>query len=150
MITKHDDLLGTLIHDVAHLLRLNIDAQLKPFNLTRAKWLALGILSRTPGLTQKQLAERLELGQASTGRLVDRLQQRDYVERRADDADRRVYRLFVTAQASQVLQQLEQLSSNMYQQWLADVPATQIDAVSQTLIRLKQSLLQCQEQADAG
>ena len=73
MITKHDDLLGTLIHDVAHLLRLDIDRRLKDHNLTRVKWLALGIIANQPHLTQRELAEKMELGNAAVGRLVDRL-----------------------------------------------------------------------------
>ena len=76
MIGKDDNSLGALLHDVAHQLRVVIDREVAPYNLTRAKWVALGMLDRKEGLTQTELAARLEIGDATVGRLIDRLETR--------------------------------------------------------------------------
>jgi DNA-binding MarR family transcriptional regulator len=41
----------------------------------------------------------LEIDRASAGRLVDRMERAGWVERRADGADRRINRLFLTSEA---------------------------------------------------
>ncbi|WP_189579934.1 MarR family winged helix-turn-helix transcriptional regulator [Litorimonas cladophorae] len=140
MITKQDDLLGTLIHDVAHLLRHEIDDRLRPFNLTRAKWLALGIIQRNPDLSQSELATRLELGAASVGRLVDRLVQRGFVNRAQDPNDRRSYTLQITQDAADVLAQLDGVPDHLERTMLDGLSEKEIDSLSNSLLKIKEKL----------
>jgi len=113
MIGKDDNSLGALLHDVAHLLRTTIDRNVGPYNLTRAKWLALGVLSRKEGLTQTELANELELGVATVGRLVERLEARGFLERRLDPLDARVKRVYIRDAARPELDELEQVAVNV-------------------------------------
>lgn len=140
MITKDDDLLGTLIHDVAHLLRFEIDKRLKPHNLTRVKWLALGILKRHPTLTQVELAEKLELGAASVGRLVDRLEERGFVTREADPNDRRSYRLHLTEEAISLLRDLDGLADSLRADTLDNFSEDEVETLNAGLSKLKRNL----------
>lgn len=107
MIDGRKETVGDLLHDAAHLLRMVIDRQAVPHNLTRAQWHALAILDGDSGLTQVELAERLELGNPAAGRLIDRLEERGFVERRSDPADRRVKRVYIKAAARPKLVELE-------------------------------------------
>lgn len=121
MIGKDDNSLGALLHDVAHLLRTVIDRKVAPYNLTRAKWLALGILDRKEGLTQTELAEELELGNATVGRLVDRLEERGFVERRPDPVDRRIKRIYISRSARPKLDKLEDIAADVRKRALNDL-----------------------------
>lgn len=140
MITKQDDLLGSLIHDVAHLLRLDIDRRLKAHNLTRVKWLALGIIARQPHLTQRELAEKMELGNAAVGRLVDRLVERGFVKREADPDDRRAYRLLLSQRAETLLKELKQTAPSLREDLLAGLHQDEIAALNKGLTHLKRNL----------
>lgn len=140
MITKQDDLLGTLIHDVAHLLRLDIDRRLVDHNLTRVKWLALGILQKRGALTQSELSERLELGAASVGRLVDRLVERGFVTREQDPEDRRSYRLVLTNSATSLLDELEGTSVSLREDTLHSLTKSEISTLNSGLLKLKANL----------
>jgi len=140
MITKHDDLLGTLIHDVAHLLRLDIDRRLEDHNLTRVKWLALGILHHKGALTQAELATEMELGSASVGRLVDRLVDRGFVERRQDPEDRRAYRLFLTKSALSLLEELEGVGAELRDETLASLSKQEVGSLNSGLLKIKSNL----------
>jgi MarR family transcriptional regulator for hemolysin len=113
MIGQDDNSLGALLHDVAHLLRVTIDREVAPYNLTRAKWLALDVLDRKEGLTQTELAAELELGDATVGRLVERLESRGFIERRPDPVDARVKRLFICEAARPELAELENVAANV-------------------------------------
>ena len=140
MITKHDDLLGTLIHDVAHLLRLEIDRRLEPYNLTRVKWLTLGIIDHLGPLTQSQLAKELELGEASVGRLVDRLVDRGFVVRGKDPDDRRSYQLGLTKNALGLLEELDGAAAQLRKETLRSLNDREINTLNTSLLKLKHNL----------
>jgi len=142
MITKQNDLLGTLVHDVAHLLRYEIDRRLKSHNLTRAKWLALGIIAKRPKLTQVELAEELELGNAVVGRLIDRLVDRRFVVRVPSPDDRRAYQLILTSEAIALLQELEAVGSELRSDLLAPFSEGEIEFLNRGLSKLKSRLKQ--------
>ncbi|MCF6220486.1 MAG: MarR family transcriptional regulator [Robiginitomaculum sp.] len=140
MITKHEDLLGTLIHDVAHLLRCDIDSRVKRYNLTRVKWLALGIIEHRPNITQRDLAIELELGSASVGRLVDRLESRGFISRKPAPNDRRANCLSLKPEASKLLQELRNIASEMKNNALQGLSADEVKAVNSGLLKIKQNL----------
>lgn len=140
MLTKQDDLVGSLIHDVAHLLRLEIDRRAAPYNLTRTKWLAISQLREQPGITQSELAGQMELGAAATGKLIDRLVDRGFVERRADRADRRVNPLHLTSKATLILQELEAEGEALRQDLLGDFSPEEREKLRSGLLKLKTRL----------
>ncbi len=140
MIRKQDDLLGTLIHDVAHALRLDIDQRVKPFKLTRVKWLALGIIDDHPGITQAELANKLELGSAAVGRLVDRLVERDFVERSPDPDDRRAYQLEVKPNTKHLFAELDGISEEMRKSVLDGLSRHELDALNAGLSKVRDNL----------
>lgn len=140
MITKHDDLLGTLIHDVAHLLRHEIDRRLIDHNLTRAKWLGLGVIHRKGPLTQSELASELELGEASVGRMVDRLVDRGFVGRSKDPEDRRSYKISVTPQAITLLKELDGTAEDLRKDTLHSLSEDEISTLNTGLLKLKNNL----------
>ena len=91
-----EDKLGFLFHDVARFRSIVFDDFMQAFDLTRAQWWTLANLYRHDGLTQRDLAERLEVGAVTVSGLIDRLEAQGWVERRDDPADRRVKRVWLT------------------------------------------------------
>lgn len=140
MIRKQDDIVGSMFHDIAHLIRLKMDEMLKPYDLTRLKWLAIGILSQNEGLTQTGLAEQLELKTAATGKLVDRLVERGLVERRPNPDDRRAYRLFATEKSLLLLTELEPLGKSIRSAVLSGLDEHEVGALSRVLQKIKSNL----------
>src|SRR6478752_9066573 len=98
-MSSPDEPIGFLISDVARLMRTVFDRRVRKIGLTRAQWLVLTRLYRRPGASQTELADMLEIDRASAGRMIDRMQKNGWVERRADNGDRRVNRLHLTAEA---------------------------------------------------
>jgi MarR family transcriptional regulator, transcriptional regulator for hemolysin len=94
-----DDYIGYVLSDVARLMRTVFDRRVREMGLTRAQWLMLTRLYRRPGASQSELAEMLEIDRASAGRMIDRMERGGWLERRADGADRRIWRLHLTAEA---------------------------------------------------
>jgi MarR family transcriptional regulator, transcriptional regulator for hemolysin len=88
-----------LLFDAARLLRVEAGRRARAGGLGRGEFAALAVLTRAPGLTQRELAERLDVEPITVGRLLDRLGRRGLVERRPDPRDRRVWRLHPGPQA---------------------------------------------------
>ena len=87
---------GFLLHDVARLMRTLFDRRGRDLGLTRSQWWVLTMLYAKEGVTQSELADLMELEKPTLGRLLDRLEEKEWVERRADEFDRRVNRLYLT------------------------------------------------------
>ena len=50
-----------LLHEVAHLMRTQFDQRARARGMTRAQWVILKRLERTPGLSQSELDSLLEV-----------------------------------------------------------------------------------------
>lgn len=92
-----------LLHDIARQLRVTGDRRARAHGMTRAQWVILWWLERQPGLSQKELAELMDVEPITVARLVDRLAKRAMVERRDDPTDRRIWRLHLLPPALPVL-----------------------------------------------
>jgi MarR family transcriptional regulator for hemolysin len=135
---EHDLLF--LLNDVARLLRVDADKRARAHGMTRAQWGILIWLERQPGISQKELAELLEVEPITVARLVDRLEARGMVERRPDPRDRRIWRLHLSLPAHQMLCEI-----NLQRAEMAEMVTAGIDEVSQTimieaLVRMKATL----------
>lgn len=98
--------LGFLIHDVSRLRRIVFDQYVEPLGVTRSQWWVLVYLARHDGMIQSDLAQVLELGKAALGGLIDRLEASGLVERRSDAVDRRVKRVYLSKQATQLIKHM--------------------------------------------
>ena len=92
-----------LLHDVARMQRTRFDQWARTYGMTRAQMIILTRLERQPGLSQNEMAALCEVEPITIGRLVDRLEARGLIERRADPSDRRIRRLHLLPAAAPVL-----------------------------------------------
>lgn len=101
---------GTVLSQVARLMRRSFDERARAIGVTRPQWQVLSVLHRMEGINQGGLAEVLEVEPITAGRMIDRMQDGGLVERRADPADRRAWRLHLTERGNELLQQLQPLA----------------------------------------
>jgi DNA-binding MarR family transcriptional regulator len=99
--------------EVQRLVRAYADRQAARFGITRAQWAVLAKVERAEGLKQTELAEQMEMQPITLTRLVDRLCDNGWIERRSDDADRRVNRLYLRKAARPLLGKLSGLRSEL-------------------------------------
>ena len=136
---KHAELCF-LVHDTARLMRRRFDALAAGSGVTRAQWQMLWELSRNQGCNQTTLAELLEIETITLCRMADRLQAAGLIERRADPADRRAWRLFLTADAAPLMQRAEGFGACVTAQALAGVDDDAADWVVETLGQVRANL----------
>jgi DNA-binding MarR family transcriptional regulator len=132
--------LGFLLADVSRLMRRRFDARAREIGLTRAQWRVLAQLRRREGINQTALAEIMEIEPISLGRHIDRLVEKNFVERRADPRDRRAWRLYLKPDVQPVLDKLRVISSANRKEVLQSIPSEESEALVDTLLKIKSNL----------
>ena len=131
---------GFLLYDSARLLRRDFDRRARAIGLTRAQWSVLAHLSRNEGINQTGLADILDIEPITLGRLIDRLQDAGWVERRPHATDRRVYLLYLTPKVRPVIEQIRALAAETKAVALAGVSAAEQERVVAILARIRANL----------
>src|SRR6201994_4471492 len=106
------DFLFTL-GELSRLVRAYADRQAARYGITRAQWAVLAKVERFEGMKQTELAEQMEMQPITLTRLIDRLCDNGWIERRSDDTDRRVNRLYLRKAAKPLLAKLAGLKSEL-------------------------------------
>ena len=99
--------------EVQRLVRAYADKAAARYGITRAQWAVLAKVERAEGLKQTELAEQMEMQPITLTRLIDRLCDNGWIERRSDDSDRRVNRLYLRKAARPLLGKLGGLRSEL-------------------------------------
>jgi len=99
--------------ELQRLIRAYADREAGRFGITRAQWAVLAKVERSEGMKQTELAELLEMQPITLTRLIDKLCDAGWIERRSDAADRRVNRLYLRKAGRTLLGKMSGLKSEL-------------------------------------
>ena len=136
----NEENIGSMVAHVARLMRRSFDERARGIGATRPQWQVLNLLSRYEGINQGGLAEMLEVEPITLGRMIDRLQDAELVERRADPADRRAWRLHVTAKGNALIAALRPYGQETLEQALEGIDDTRRADLMAMLVRIRANL----------
>jgi MarR family transcriptional regulator, transcriptional regulator for hemolysin len=131
---------GFVLHETARLLSKRFDQRSKSLGLTRAQCQLLAYLVYHEGINQAGLAELLELEPISLGRLVDRMAQAGWVERRPDPQDRRAWQLFMTEKAKPLFAEMVAIGRKVRAEALAGFTPEEGDRIMELLLLARDHL----------
>ncbi len=131
-----------LLYDVARLMRTRADQRARHMNMTRAQWVILAWLELEPGLSQNELAALVEVEPITVARLIDRLEARGFVERRADPGDRRIRRLHLLPAVAPVLAEIHKYRAELSHSIETAVGGERLRQLTSSLFDLKTALLE--------
>ncbi|HVE03805.1 MAG TPA: MarR family transcriptional regulator [Rhizomicrobium sp.] len=130
-----------ILHDVARTLRTKFDQKARATHaMTRAQWVILSRLDRQPGMSQNEMAAVCEVEPITVARLIDRLEARGLVERRADPADRRIRRLHLLPAAKPILETITDARESMNARITAGLDEKTRNTLIDALLVLKENL----------
>ena len=135
--------IGFLIHDVSRLRRTAFDQRMKHLNITRSQWWVLSGVSRhgDKGITQTELASVLDLGKVALGGLIDRLEERGFVQRRADENDRRINRVYLTRKGDAILDRMTHIGMDMNAKVMKGINLKRQHVLAEVLHDMKANLI---------
>jgi len=124
----------------ARTIRQAYEARLSPLGLNMTQASLLGFLHESGSLTQTQLAERLGLGRAATGSVIDALERKHLLERQPDTHDRRVWLVVVTPTGREMAIPILEIDQELRRQLRAGISRTERQQLAELLLRLQSNL----------
>ena len=97
---------------LARLLRARFDEMVADLGVTRSQWGALVVVAQEEGIAQRGIAQKLEISDASAGRIVDRLVAENLVERRRQEQDGRVQAIHMTEAGRGITRELDRIAAH--------------------------------------
>jgi len=91
-------------------------------------------------MAQTDLAEKLELGKAALGGIIDRLEANGSIARHPDPVDRRVKRIYLTPSGKATIKEMQVLSHNLSEEILSGLNNDERMELYDLLMRVKKNL----------
>jgi len=132
---------GFLLHDVARLMRAEFDRRSRALQLTRSQWWVLNFVYAYEGATQTELADQCEVERATMGRLLDKLEEKGWVCRKADAQDRRIRRVYLTGEVLDLMVTLRGIGAGVRESAMAGIDRDEQDRFVDTLLKIKGNML---------
>ncbi len=134
--------MGFLIHDVARLLRREFDRRGKRTDATRAQYVALARIRNQEGLSQTELAALMDIRPITLTRIIDRLVEKSWVERRAHPTDRRMWLLYLTPKARPHTDKMREVARDVRKKAFNGIPSQDLQKLRWMLEKVKDNLAQ--------
>jgi len=135
--------------EVQRLMRAYADKEASRYGITRAQWAVLAKVERIEGMKQTELAEQLEMQPITLTRLIDKLCENGWIERRGDETDRRVNRLYLKKAARPLLGKLAGLKSEITATALEGISPAEADRLVSQLESIKENVRNALQSIDA-
>ncbi|APO75038.1 MarR family transcriptional regulator protein [Rhizobium etli 8C-3] len=105
-------------------------------------------LYRFEGISQQELARKLLVGRSNMSMLLPQMEKRGLIERRGDDKDKRVLRLYLTPEGRSVTERAMVIQTDLIEQVLSTEPIEQCMAMASSMERIIGLLQQDLREAD--
>lgn len=138
-----------LLGSAARFIKRDFDRRSRSYGMNRAQWQVLANLVRAEGEKQVTLAEKLDMAPIVLARIVDRLEEMGYVERRPDPDDRRARLLYLTDKSEPLIQQMRIVACETGDLAFSGFSDSEIDQLMAMLGRLCSNLSETFEIAAA-
>jgi MarR family transcriptional regulator for hemolysin len=141
-LTDYQTELGQTIGDISRAWRYQMNQRLKPFGLNLSTRQVLLQLHRHPqGLMQRDLARKLGIESPTLVRLLDLLEEKEWIQRTASSDDKRRKYAVLTPKAHEQLKIIEKLSKELRAEMMQGLSVSEIESSTQVMRRMKNNLL---------
>jgi len=137
---KHPEL-GKLLGSVCRLHHTRADQSMDKIGLYRGQARLLMTLSEQDGLPHSEIAERLDISAPAATKVIKRMEEAHYVQRRADPADERVSRVYLQAQGHALIAKIRRTFARLDRAMFDGLPETELEQFRDLLTRMQANLL---------
>jgi DNA-binding MarR family transcriptional regulator len=134
-----------LLGQVCKLHHARAHALLETLGLYRGQPRLLGALYQDEGPTHGELAEHLRVTPATITKMIQRMEKAGFVERRADPADQRVSRVYLTGAGHAVRAAMDEALETLEEESLAGLTEVERGQLYQFLLSVRDNLIRAVE-----
>ncbi len=109
MSSCQDESIGRQMYKTSLHLRNYAEKVLSPFDLTVEQFHLLKRVAMNCGLSQRQLCEELDKKPANITRILDRMEKKEWIERRPNPADRRSSTIYLREEGQRIITEVSSL-----------------------------------------
>jgi MarR family transcriptional regulator, organic hydroperoxide resistance regulator len=133
--------LGRLLVSVCRLHHTRADQSMDKIGLYRGQALLLMTLSEQDGLPHSEIAEKLEISAPAATKVIKRMEEAHYVQRRADPADERISRVYLQPQGRALIAQIHRAFGQLDRAMFTGLPDRDLKQFRGLLTQMQANLL---------
>ena len=129
-----DNSIGYKVYRTSRAFQKSFDLELRhKAGMTLSQWRVINVLVSFNGITQKEIADKLELEAPSLIPIIDKLQSLELVERRSDPKDRRINRIYLTQKAENLYETMYECGISIIKSATKGIKEDQLNLVNKYL-----------------
>lgn len=137
---KHTDTIAFLINNLSRKLHKNVMHKLENYNINRGQVPVLFILKNYNGLTQKEIAAKLKVTQATMCKIIQRMEKNELIDKKIDPNDKRNTIIYLSNTAIEIQNELEEIYQVIESDILSDFNEEEIILLKTYLNRISSKL----------
>ncbi|ALV22194.1 MarR family winged helix-turn-helix transcriptional regulator [Carnobacterium antarcticum] len=111
--------------------------EFKELNLTRGQYLYLVRIKENPGIIPDNLSEMIKIDRTTASRAIRKLEERGFIEKRSDSANKKIKRLFTTKKGDELADFIIKENEYSNEVALKGLTDEEIETFSQLLSKIK-------------
>ena len=131
--------LGSLLSKTHTLMKNYFNQMIRAHNIdaTVDQWVLLTVVHRTPGISQVEISRTSQKDTTNVSRTLDLLAGKGYIKRRADEQDRRAYRVYLTPAGEETLRRVFPIMEAVNEASCEGLEAEQVDMLKAMLSHVR-------------
>jgi len=117
-------------------MREQVAEALKPLSLSFQDYVILRMVENQQIETQQELAQRNGIDRTSMVDIIDKLEERDLLNRQKDDQDRRKHKLLITAKGRKTMIHAKRITEKVQKNMLKNLSVEELAVTKAVLIKL--------------
>lgn len=132
---------GFVVNSTAKSFQKVLDIGLrKKVGVTISQWRIVVTLIQHPGLTQKEIADRVSVEGATLVPMIDKMEEEGLLKRKPDSKDRRVNRIYLTPKADSLWNSMLECAVHIRKTSTKDVSEGDLATTLETLRKISKNL----------
>lgn len=136
----HSDSIGRLMYTGTMALKKYLESRLRPYGLTAEQFHVLKNLAMNGGLPQSMVCEAVSKSPANITRILDRLEKKEYLERRDNPKDRRSSLVYLTDTGRELMDRVLVELADLEEQVTKGIPDDNLAIMRNGLLRVLNNL----------
>jgi MarR family transcriptional regulator, transcriptional regulator for hemolysin len=132
---------GFVVNNTAKAFQKTLDFELrKNVGVTLSQWRVVASLVQQPGLTQKEIADKVGVEGATLVPIIDKMEKEGMLKRKPDSKDRRVNRIYLTQKADSLWNSMIECAIHIRKVSTKDISEDKLEITLETLRKISKNL----------
>lgn len=133
---------GFIVNATAKTFQKVLDSELrKNVGVTISQWRVVAALVLYPGLTQKEVADKVGIESPTLVPVIDKMEKEGLLKRKPDSKDRRANRIYLTPKADSLWNSMMECVIRIRKISTKDIPEDQLKITLETLRKISKNLV---------